>query len=91
MFYRDSSLFWVVNTEFDQALSVGILNKLGNLFVTRTFLISNFCHHGSGGAAVDYPPSQQDPYLSHHKYFKLITCSVEELCFFFFLSFVDKL
>jgi hypothetical protein len=39
---------------------------------THIFFSSNFCHHGSGGAAVDSPPSQQDPYLSIRKGFKLL-------------------
>jgi hypothetical protein len=43
------------------------------------FFSSNFCHHGSGGAALDSVPIQQDPYLSPHKDFKLIACSVQEL------------
>jgi hypothetical protein len=43
---------------------------------------SNFCHHGSGGSAVDSLPSQQDPYLSPCEDFKLIACSVQEIWLF---------
>jgi hypothetical protein len=40
------------------------------LLVTFYFFFSfNFCHHGSIGAAVDSPRSQQDPYLSPQKRF----------------------
>jgi hypothetical protein len=42
------------------------------------FVLSHFCHHGSGGAAVN-SPSQQDPYLSPRKDFKLIASFVQEL------------
>jgi hypothetical protein len=43
---------------------------------THLFFIYNFCHHG---CAVDSAPSQQDPYLSPQKDFKLIVCLVQEL------------
>jgi hypothetical protein len=42
------------------------------------FVSSDFCHHGSGGAAVDSAQSQQVQYLSPRKDFKLITCLVQE-------------
>jgi hypothetical protein len=29
---------------------------------TQFYLSSYLCHYGSGGADVDSPPSQQDPY-----------------------------
>jgi hypothetical protein len=48
---------------------------------THFFFSSNFFHHGSGGTAVDYAPSQKDPYLSPHKEFKLIACSGHKLWF----------
>jgi hypothetical protein len=64
-----------------------ILNKLTvteegrekKLYNTSAFVPSNFCHHDSGGAAVDSPPSQPDPYLSHCKGLKLFASSVQEL------------
>jgi hypothetical protein len=56
--------------------------KKGNSALHAHIFSSNFCHHGSSGAAVDSPPSQQDPYLSPQKDVKLIACSVQELwCF----------
>jgi hypothetical protein len=32
-------------------------------FYFLLFFSLDFCHHGSGGAALDSPPSQQDPYF----------------------------
>jgi hypothetical protein len=44
-----------------------------------SFFSFDFCHYGSGGAAVDSPPTQQDPYLSPQFLFILIACSVPEI------------
>jgi hypothetical protein len=30
---------------------------------TQFFVTSNLCHHGNGGADVDFAPSQQHPYI----------------------------
>jgi hypothetical protein len=41
--------------------------------------MSQTMNNGRGGAAVESPPSQQDPYLSPQKDFRLIACSVPEI------------
>jgi hypothetical protein len=43
------------------------------------YFSSNFCHHGSGGTAVVFAPSREDPYLSLCKKFKLIVYLFQEL------------
>jgi hypothetical protein len=50
-----------------------------NFLLFNLFFSYNFCHHGSGGATVESPSSQQDPYLLPQKDFKLIACWVQEL------------
>jgi hypothetical protein len=46
---------------------------------THFFCSSKNCHYGTGVAAVDLAPSQEEPFVSPFKEIKLIACLVPEI------------